>query len=196
MTSTAQQPDDIGFHLSRALLELGTGPLAELRRMDVNGVGPPAYWHVAHELKLGNEAADPRWMQIVKILAILTPKGRRLSSDRLHERKRPLGRMLCDGGDPQWRPPQVEEPDGIISQVRLARFLALPADQVAPGLERLTRVLARTKPRSNGVDCTEIVRLLLDPANPERKRRLAADYYARLDRRVSETNQTSEEEPA
>ena len=127
MTSKTPPRDDVGFSLARSLLGLGTGPLAELRRMDVNGVGPPAYWHVAKEAAFVERADDSRRMQIVKILAILTPKGRRLSSDRLHERQHPLGRFLCAGGDPQWRPAQVEEPDGVISQVRLARFLALSA---------------------------------------------------------------------
>lgn len=44
------------------------------------------------------------WVPILRILALLTPKGEAPPERRplLHNKARPFGRVLCDGGDPGW----------------------------------------------------------------------------------------------
>ena len=59
--------------LSERLLRSGTGDLAELRRMEIGGPGPAAYWRLAAECGFLESDADA-WMRIVRIMALLTPK--------------------------------------------------------------------------------------------------------------------------
>lgn len=171
------------FNVSKDMLALDPGPLAELRRLKTGECEPPAYWRLA--AKCGFLDADhERWMRIVKIMAILTPKGERDSAgdkDNLHDRKRGLGAVLCDGGDPGWKPQNYEAPDGVIPQKRLARFLAMPADQRRDALERLSRTIARTRQRDCGVNCADIARLVLYPDAKQTLRNIAQAYYQRLD---------------
>ena len=58
----------------------------------------------------------------LRILALLNPKGEPLPEGRplLHNGARPLGRVLCDGGDPGWQP-EGDNPDGFVSDRGLAR---------------------------------------------------------------------------
>jgi len=58
--------------LSAKLLALDPGPLAELRRMEPDGVGTSMFWRLVATLDLPVQKTDV-WMQIVRILAILTP---------------------------------------------------------------------------------------------------------------------------
>jgi CRISPR system Cascade subunit CasB len=94
---------------------------------------------------------------------------------------RGLGAVLCDGGDPGWRPQNHEAPDGVIPQKRLARFLAMPADQRRDALERLARAIARTRRRDCGVNCADIARLVLSPDARQTLKNIAQAYYQRLD---------------
>ncbi len=126
--------------LSAEMLALAPGPLAELRRMEPGGAGSAAYWRLASRCGFLHADAE-RWLRIVKIMAILTPKGERQPSDRLHDPDRPLGAVLCDGGDPAWQPPHRDNPDGVLPEKRLARFLALPPRGDRPLKERLDSVL-------------------------------------------------------
>lgn len=175
--------------LSSEMLGLAPGPLAELRRMEAGGIGTPAYWRLAVHAGLldGNPEV---WMQIVKIMAIMTPKGTRTPDERLHQaedgngRQRSLGAVLCDGGDPSWPPKGQPVHDGVLSEKRLARFLALPPSARGAALERIARTLASRRDVTSGVDCVEIARLLLSPDDHEPPRRVAREYYRRLDRAV------------
>jgi CRISPR system Cascade subunit CasB len=183
----AERLDEQIFNLSREMLALDPGPLAELRRIEHGVPGPSAYWRLAAKCGFLEEDAE-RWMRIVKIMAILTPKGQHQVTDRLHEKKRRLGAVLCDGGDPGWKPRSFDDPDGIIPQHRLARFLALPEDQRAPALERLARSIARTRQRDCGVNCTEIAWLILWSDPKQTLQNLARDYFQRLDRAARSAN--------
>lgn len=174
--------------LSKCLLKCGAGELAELRRMKVGGTGPLPYWRLAAGCDFLN--SDPAiWMQIVHILAILTPKGDKLATDCLHDSKRRLGGVLCDGGDGDW--PSGREPRPFISETRFARLLATPADQRGDSLTRFARMLAAKRDRAIGVNCTEIADLLLSPDAKHNLQNIARDYYRRLD---SATRKTEKEE--
>lgn len=175
----ADSLDEKIFNLSREMLALNPGSLAELRRMETSA-GPSAYWRLAAKCGFLDSDAD-LWMQIVKTMAILTPKGERRPNDRLHEVKRRLGIVLCDGGDPNWRPRTFDAPDGVIAERRLVRFLALPRDQRASSLERLARTIARTRLRDCGVNCVDIASLILSPIPKQTLQNLARHYYKRLD---------------
>lgn len=178
-------PDKI-YNLSREMLRLAPGPLAELRRMDIEGAGAPAFWRLAATCGF-LDGPSLTWMRIVQIMAILTPKGERLGQERLHQTRdkdgqsRRLGTVLCDGGQPGWRPANPAEPEGALSETRLARFLAAPATERSSMLERIGRGLASSRDPTSGVDCTDIARLLLFPDDPEPPRALAREYYRRLD---------------
>lgn len=166
--------------LSNHLLRLDPGALAELRRMEASGPGTPAFWRLAKEC--GFLDANPaHWMPLVRILAILTPKGQKLAQDRLHDSDRPFGRALCDGGSRDWAQGGGGRP--LLSERRLARILALSREQRGPALERLARMLAARRDRTIGIDCVPIANLLLlpDAAATFTLRALARDYYGRLD---------------
>jgi len=171
--------------LSQRLLRLDTGALAELRRMEVGGVGPLPYWALAAECGFLDDDADA-WMRIVHILAILTPKGERQVKDCLHDPKRKLGRVLCDGGDPNW-PASGGDPRPIVSETRLARLLATATDQRGEALARLARMLAISRDRTSGVNCKEIAALLLFDDVERNLREIAQAYYRRLDTAARKT---------
>lgn len=172
--------------LSSELLGLAPGPLAELRRMEIGGSGTPAFWRLAAKVAFLDEDIDA-WMQIARVMAILVPKGDLTGKERLHQfrdeagRKRGLGTVLCDGGDPDWPPKDASVHDGVLSEKRLVRFLALPAIARGPALERIARMLATRRSPYSGVNCVEIANLLLDPDNRDHARGVAGEYYRRLD---------------
>ena len=60
------------------LCRLDTGPLAELRRMEPDGPGTADFWKLAlcHNLPTRRKADTTRAIQFVRILALLTPKGK------------------------------------------------------------------------------------------------------------------------
>jgi hypothetical protein len=157
------------------LRRMGPGELAELRRMS-GPVAPAAYWRLAAECGFLDDNPQ-RWMPIIQIMALLTPKGDRQSNDRLHDPRRQFGEVLADGGDADWRGGGDARP--FLSETRLARFLAAPAAARAETLTRLARALASTRNRNSGVNCVEIASLILstDPA----LNKIAQAYYRRLD---------------
>jgi len=176
--------------LSAKLLALDPGPLAELRRMEPDGVGTSMFWRLVATLDLPVQKTDV-WMQIVRILAILTPKSAQNASVRLHDRSFRLGRILCDGGNPAW-PTDPQKPRPQLSEQRLARLLVTPASQRGEALERIARMLARSRSPVGGINCAEIALLLLDPNNPLPLQDVARYYYARLDRADYDSNKAQE----
>ena len=91
-----------------------------------------------------------------------------------------LGRVFCDGGDPAW-PSDPKNPRPALSESRLARLLVMPAAQRGEAIERIARMLARSRTPESGIDCAGIARLLLDPNSHESLQDIARDYYDRLD---------------
>jgi len=173
--------DEIVAKISQELRDLKPGPLAELRRMEPGLTGTPAFWRLAARLELNQEQID-RWQQVVRIMAILSPKGDPEQRQPVHDGQRPLGAVLADGGDKDWATPPGGEPRPVLSEARFARFLALAPAARGPALERIARALARTRPPEHGVNCSEIAALLLTSDQTRPLQRLARDYYSRLDR--------------
>ena len=174
--------------LSQAMKKLGTGPLAELRRMAVDGPGTTDFWHLAGFCGfLEDQNRTDAWMRIVKIMAILTSRGEPADRLPLHNKSRSLGTVLCDGGHDPW---PAKRP--FLSETRLARFLAQHSEQRAEGLERQARALAARRDPQIGINCADIAALLLYPDNEScHLRSLARTYYRRLD---SAARKTKEEE--
>lgn len=166
--------------IATMLRGLEPGPLAVLRRMDDSGA--PAFWRLAaRHPAIGRDLGA--WRAITRMLAILTPKG------RPEDRPRPaqviaLGRALCDGGDPGWTPRDPTSPDGVVSEQRLAAFLAMRGPSRRVALERLVRALARGLPADCQVSPADLAFAVLAPADPQH--RIARDYYARLDSRFAD----------
>lgn len=166
--------------VSERLRGLEPGPLAELRRMVPGGNGTPVFWRLAvtHEFDQGRIGV---WQRIIQVMAVLSAKGLPETRPHLHDRKRSLGAVLCDGGNRGWEPPAGNAPRPMLSEHRLARFLAVPAQARGEALERLARMLAGSRDPASGINCAEIAGLLLNPGDPAALHRIARDYYARLD---------------
>lgn len=174
--------------LSSAMLRLGTGELAELRRMEIGGPGCAAFWSLAAECGfIDDSGRTDAWMRIVKIMAILTPKGERTKARPVHDPKQRFGTALCDGGDPAWSAAAQARP--FLSERRLMRFLTEPAGRRAESLERIAQMLATNRKAESGLDCAEIAALLLFPANKFSARDIARAYYRRLDSVVRDAQQ-------
>ena len=158
---------------AHALRLLDPGPLAELRRMEP-GIAAPAFWRLAarHPDTIG--ARPEEWMEIIRILAILTPKGAPENRPALHDASRALGAVLCDGGDPGW---SGDRP--VISERRLAQLLAARGPSRVVALTRAARALARSRPPQAGLDVRAVAWAILHPAGTAR---IAEHYYRRLDR--------------
>ena len=178
--------------LSQAMKQLGTGPLAELRRMAVDGPGTTDFWHLVGLCGfLEDKQHTDSWMRIVKIIAILTSKGEPAERHSLHDKRRSLGEVLCDGGHRDW-PAANAAVRPFLSETRLARFLAQRPEQRAEALERQARALAAKRNPDIGINCADIAALLLYPDNEsDHLRELARTYYRRLD---SAARKTKEEE--
>lgn len=178
--------------LSKAMKRLGAGPLAELRRMAVDGPGTTDFWYLTGLCGfLKDEQHTDPWMRIVKIMAILTPRGEPAGRPPLHDKSRSLGAVFCDGGQRDW-PAAGAAARPFLSETRLARFLAQRPGQRAEALERQARALAVKRNPDIGINCADIAALLLYPDNESHHlRNLARTYYRRLD---SAARKTKEEE--
>ncbi len=180
---------DTIFEIGRTLASLNSGALADLRRMSLDGdqAGAPYFWRLAARHDFGINTRREAWARIVQIMAILTDKGAPEAKRSPHEAPinangyRGLGHALCDGGDLAWGVGQID-PRPMLTEFRFARLVAARGAARAELLERAVRALAGKKPPRAGVNCTDLAWLLLDPENPSHARKLARDYYARLDR--------------
>ncbi len=185
-------PEDVGsaaVAAARMLQGLDPGQLAQLRRMD-GGTGAAGFWRLAaqHPETVGRE--QELWMAIIQIVAILTPKGDPASRWELHDPRRRLGAVLCDGGDPGW--PGTASPRPIVSEPRLGRLIASRGKQRAVLLTRAARAIARTRLARTGINVVDIAWTLLDPDSRYSTQRLAEPYYRRLDRAGRERQNNQE----
>lgn len=191
------------------LAGLDPGPLAELRRMDTtsDAYGAPYFWRLVarYELLSNGGPREPAWAQVIQALAILTPKGRDDQKHSRHarneanasadtnssdaspdgevlprRRRRGLGHVLCDGADPTW-PEDKQNPRAVYSEARFAQLLASSGATRVDLVLRAARMLAARLPADVRFDCTDLAGLLLFPDDPKVTRRIARDYYARLD---------------
>ncbi|MCY4487373.1 MAG: hypothetical protein OXF11_09695 [Deltaproteobacteria bacterium] len=188
--------EDVGhaaIAAARMLQRLEPGPLADLRRMD-GGIGAPGFWRLAaqHPGTIGRE--QQAWMGIIRIMAILTPKGEPSSRWDLHDPKRRLGAVLCDGGDPTW--PGTASPRPRVSERRLGQLITSRDKQREVSLTRLARSITSTRQPNSGVNVVDIAWTLLYPDSKYSAQRLAEPYYRRLDRaeREHQTNQEGAKE--
>lgn len=187
MTQGAMTVNELAFRLANHLRGLEPGDLAQMRRMGVDGA--PGLWRLAAKYEQIGSNMD-QWRAIARILAILTPKGRVETRPEIaKEAVIPLGRALCTGGDPAWRP-EGDPPRGVVSEDRLARFLATRGPARVIALERLARTLARRLPPDAQISPADIAWAILAPADP--KNRIARDYYKSLDSRFSDKDNADE----
>ena len=170
------------------LRRFDVGQLAELRRMKAS-TGAPGFWRLAarHPETIGRRQAE--WMAFVRILAILTPKGDADNRKPLHNPKRRLGEVFCDGGDPAW--PHSSSLRPVLSERRLAQLMAARGTQRDVLLERAARAINRTLQWGSGINVVDLAWTVLDPDRGRAARQLAEPYYARLDR-ADHDHQTTE----
>lgn len=186
MPSRNSAVDAAAIAVTEYAQQLAPGPLAELRRMSAGGA--PAFWRLAahHPATIGG-ARQADWMHVVRMIAILTPKGDPSRRLPLHDRNRRLGAVLCDGGDPDpaWQPP------ARFSERRLTQLIAARGAQRATLLERAVRALAQTRLPDSGVSMTDLAWAVL--VGQDHAALLAAPYYGRLDRAERIANQTTDQ---
>ena len=182
--SLREAPGDAAIAASALLRYLDPGSLAELRRMTPQA-GAPVFWRLAaqHPDTIGRARDGETWMNIVRILAILTPKGELATRPSLHNPKRRLGEVLCDGGDREWSGPRP-----LVSESRLARLMSARGPQRTELLRHAARMIAHSR-RDVGIDVADIAMVLL---RPDDGRRLAEPYYRRLDRAEAAARQSEE----
>lgn len=164
-TTEKETPRASIAEIVKALRGLPPGPLARLRRMDCSGAGEMDYWWLATALHLTRGETD---MQLIRLLALLTPRGEVHARPFIHRAERPLGKVLAEAG---------------YSETRLARFMALPFSRRPPALERMVRFIAGKM--GDGVNCGDIDALLSrDDVWP--LRRLADSYYHAIEQKSFE----------
>ena len=179
--ATRDRVQPVVDRLAEKLLEFAPGPLAELRRMEPGGPGGTVFWWLVAETGIPDLPQQlPAWIQFIRILAILTPKGVRSPTVQLQDPLRRLGEVLCDGGNPRWPAQPTSDMRPVYSEARLARFLSLPPDDRGPALETLARILARTRNPEVGIQCKDFADLLLHPSDPRPIHDLARFYFTRL----------------
>ena len=185
MSQHDNSPAQAVLAASSLIQGLDPGPLAELRRMQ-QGSCAPAFWRLVarHPETIGRLNQQDTWMTIVRIVAILTPKGDPVDRPRLHDSRRRLGEVLCDGGDPGWTGPRP-----MLSERRLAQLMAARGSQRAVLLARAMHALARSMPHGSRVNLVDVAYALLAPDNG---RLLAEPYFRRLDRAERDQKKSNE----
>ena len=169
--------------------KLDPGALADLRRTREGRIAP-AFWRLAsqHPQTIGRQQQEPKWLAILRIIAILTPTGSPDDVGRpsLHDHRQRLGKVLCDGGDPNWNGKRP-----ALSESRLAQLLSARGNQRAVLLTRAARAIARSRSPNNGINVVDLASVLLWPNDA---RRIAKPYYDRLDaaQRTEPTGETSQ----
>ena len=150
--------------LAAAIARLDPGPAAQLRRGPLAETGAPAFWLLLSRFDLTALSRDlDGWAAMLQGMAILTPKGGERTKPSAHDPAMPAGCALAGAK---------------FSELRLARLLSAPGATRRDLALRACRMLARESAR---IDWRQMARLILfgDQAT---LRRVAADYYATLDR--------------
>lgn len=173
--------EETALAAAKSLQHLDPGSLAELRRKGPSSIGSPAYWRMAarHPETIGRN--PEAWTAILRSIAILMPRGDPGNRPPLHNASRRLGHVLCDGGNPNW-PIPGESVQAAVSEKRLGQLISARGKQRQVLLERVMRIVARTRVPESGVNVLDIAWWLLSPNTEQSARRLAESYYQRLDR--------------
>lgn len=176
--SSHRPVDEAAIYAAGVMRHLDPGALAALRRMTADAPAP-AFWKIAvarQDEMLG--ASRDKWVEIVRILAILTPRGAPEDRKALHDGARPnsrLGAALCDGGNPAWN---RDRDRPAMSERRLAQLLATRGVARNEALVRAARAIAASRDTGAGLDVRSIAWAVL---NPENTNAIAEAYYRRLD---------------
>lgn len=158
------------------ICRLDAGALADLRRAK-EGRMAPAFWRLVsqHPRTIGCPEQEPTWMAILRIIAILTPTGSSDDRPSLHDHKQRLGKILCDGGNPDWG--RIDKRPAL-SEMRLIQLLSARGSQRVVLLTRVARAIARSRSSNIGVNVVDLANALL---RPDDIRHIAKPYYDRLD---------------
>ena len=179
MPNPERSVDRTAIAAAQTLQRLDTGHLAELRRMET-GTGASIFWRLAAGYPDTIGQRHEPWVAIIRILAILTPKGDPSERKPLHDPRRRLGEVLCDGGNPDW--PDSTPPRPMLSERRLAQLMAARGLHREVLLERAARAVTRTRQPESGVNVCDIAWTVLDSDRGRTGRRLAESYYRTFDR--------------
>ena len=192
MSQHSESPATAACAAAAMIQHLAPGQLADLRRMEP-GRAAPAFWRLVaqHPTTIGNPKWEETWMTIIRILAILTPKGDPEKRGSLNNKTRRLGAVLCDGGDLDWPGPNPPpEPRPVLSEYRLMKLMAARGKQRTILLTRAARATARSMQPGSGLNVPDVAYALLSPDN---NRQIAEHYYRRLD--FASTTQSEEGTP-
>lgn len=186
--SNPRSVDEATVYAAEVMSRLDPGALATLRRMTPKAP-TPAFWKiaVARENTMLGGSRD-KWVEILRILAILTPRGAPETRPPLHDGARPNGRLgaaLCDGGNPAWD--DGDRP--MMSERRLAQLLATRGTARIEALARAARAIAAKRDPRAGLDVRGIAWAVL---NPDNTNAIAEAYYRRLDHIGAKTEETTE----
>lgn len=168
MSQAENGVDYVAIKVADFLSRAEPGELAQLRRMK-NESGAPLFWRLSAQHDYVANQPD-KWAAIVRMLALLTPTGDPKTKQSAHDSKRPLGAVLCDGGETG----SVERP--LLSESRLAHLLAARGRTQLEALERAVRMLARKQVKLNAA---ELAWAVIAPKHTMAG--IANAYYKRLD---------------
>lgn len=143
---------------------LGSGELAQLRRLDVEAPDEPAFWRlmalvIAPSSPL-NAEAEKRWAVVLSGMARMAPHH--------HDPGRPVGRALGEAG---------------FAEGRLVRLLRTRGPGFADAVRRVCGFLAT---RAEPLDWGELATLVLtcEPNKSDQvRRKIARDYYSSIERK-------------
>ena len=166
MSQAENSVGHVATKVANFLSKAQPGELAELRRMKTEA---RLFWRLSAQHD--RIARQPeKWAAIVRMLALLTPTGAPETKESVHDGKRPLGAVLCDGGETV----PVDRP--LLSETRLARLLAARDGARLDALERAVRMLARNQVKLNAA---ELAWAVIAPDHATTL--IAKAYYKRLD---------------
>lgn len=183
-TSLADTVQAIGEELRR----LAPGDLASLRGAAETELRAPYYWRWKHRFGWP-DSQDTAWATIIACMAILTAKGRDPQKPSPHRRATAFGKVLCDGGDPEWQTHRPLRP--LVSEQRLARMLNARGEARNRALLRIARTLAG---RAVALNCEDLANFLLRQDADWPAQRIANAYYARLDAAERQNANTEDRE--
>lgn len=186
-------PQSIDPAVGRAVLS-AAGVIRQLSRSGaapLRNLQPPIttalFWRLAvrHPTTIGNPAQELAWAAVFRMLVRLTPLHLAPAQrPNLHNPVRPLGALLCDGGDASaWLATIDHRP--FLSERRLAWLIAARGARRIQLLERATAGLAHRlalhtdRDDTRGLDLRDLATASLGTITA---RRLAEPYYAVLER--------------